>query len=63
MTFALVVVGHDLRDGDSRLVDLAIDQKARNARGLGLLNRLYRSIRSGVVENDRRRFAGDRRVD
>ena len=46
-----------------RLVDLAIDQKARNARGLCLLNRLDRSVRSGVVENDRDRFAGDRRVD
>ena len=60
---ALVVVGDDLRDGDAGLVDLAVDQEARNAGVLGLLNRLDRSVGAGVVENDRDRFAGDRGVD
>src|SRR5262249_19002370 len=50
-------------DRDPGLVDLPIDEKARDAGTLGLLHGLDRCVRSGVVENDRGRLAGNGRVD
>ena len=56
---ALIVVGDDLGSGDAFLRDLTVDQEAGDARILGLLHRRHRRIRAGVVQDDRRRLAGD----
>lgn len=49
---ALVVVGNDLRGGDARGVDFAVDEEGRNARVLGLLHGGNGGVSAGVVEND-----------
>ena len=60
---ALVVVRHDLGDGDAGGVDLAVDQEGRNAGILGLLHGGDGGVGAGIVEDDRLGAAADRGVD
>ena len=59
----LVVVGDDLRGGDTRRVDLTVNQEDRNPRVFGFLHGRDRGIRAGVVHDDRFRALRNRQVE
>ncbi len=44
-------------------IDFPVYQEGRNACVFGFLNRRHRSVRPGVVQNNRRRALGDSRVE
>ena len=60
---ALVIVGHDLRNGDAVGVDLAVDQKRRYTRGFRLADGGDGGVGPGVIEHDGGRLVGDGHVD
>ena len=60
---ALIVVRHDLGDGDAAGIDLAVDQECGNAGVLGLLDRSDGGVGAGIVEHDRLGLAADRGID
>ena len=56
----LIVIGDDLRHGDTGFVDLTVNQKGRDTGIFGFLHRPDGGVRAGVIQNDRFRFARNR---